>query len=100
MRAPMFGMLRAMRCTALAAGLLVASTAHAGVVNVSTPGELMTAIANAAAGDEIVLANGTYALGDVSCTADGTAAQPIIVRSTWPSRPPRCTCGSSGANTS
>jgi hypothetical protein len=75
---------RAVRCTAIAVSLLVASTAHAGVVNVSTPAELTAAIANATAGDEIVLANGTYALTGVACSANGTAAQPIIVRSTIP----------------
>jgi hypothetical protein len=77
-------MLAAMRCTAVAGCLLVASTAHAGVVNVSTPAELTAALAAAQPGDEIVLANGTYALTGAACSANGTAAQPIVVRSATP----------------
>lgn len=70
----------------LAAFLLVAvpAPADAGIVNVSTPGELTAAIANAKAGDEIVLATGTYALTGASCSAMGTAALPIVVRSATP----------------
>ncbi|HEY5946316.1 MAG TPA: chondroitinase-B domain-containing protein [Kofleriaceae bacterium] len=69
---------------ALTASLLVASTAHAGVVNVTTVNELTTAITNAKPGDEILLANGTYALTGISCSANGTAAQPIVVRAPTP----------------
>jgi hypothetical protein len=62
----------------------VASTAHAGVVNVSTTVELEAAIGNAQAGDEIVIAAGTYALTGASCTANGSEAQPIVVRAATP----------------
>lgn len=65
--------------------LLAGAPARAGVVAVTTPGELTAAVAAAAPGDEIVLADGTYALAaDVSCATPGTAAQPIVVRAATP----------------
>jgi hypothetical protein len=69
---------------AFAAVLLAARVGHAGVVNVSTAGELSQAITNAQAGDEIVLAPGTYALTGATCSAAGNAQQPIIVRAATP----------------
>ena len=69
-----------MRWELPACWLLASSVAHAGVINVSTPQALTTAIGNAMPGDEIVLANGTYPLTGVTCAANGTATQPIIVR--------------------
>lgn len=67
--------------TAFWASLLASSSAYAGVISVSTPQALTTAITNAQPGDEIVLENGTYPLSDVTCAASGTASQPIVVRS-------------------
>lgn len=72
--------------TAIAVSLLVASSAHAGVVNVATSNELTNAITNAAPGDEIVLADGTYAITDVSCSAVGSMFVPIVVRAASPLR--------------
>ena len=66
------------------AGLGLATPAQAGVVNVSSPAELMTAIGAAKPGDEIVLANGTYPLTGASCSAAGTEVEPIIVRAATP----------------
>lgn len=63
---------------------MLASTAQAGVVNVATPAQLTSALANATAGDEIVLADGTYAMTGANCAADDTATQPIIVRAATP----------------
>ncbi|MDQ3338775.1 MAG: right-handed parallel beta-helix repeat-containing protein [Myxococcota bacterium] len=63
---------------------LLSAPATAGVVNVSTPAELATAIGAAAPGDEIVLAAGTYRLNGASCAAAGTEAHPIIVRAATP----------------
>lgn len=70
--------------TAIAIGLLVASSAHAGVVNVSTSSELTTAITNAAPGDEIVLADGTYSITTVDCSQSGSSLLPIVVRAASP----------------
>jgi hypothetical protein len=65
--------------------VLASGPAHAAVIDVATPDELATAIANAGPGDEIVLADGTYALAaNVSCAATGTAEQPIVVRAANP----------------
>ncbi len=65
--------------------LLMSSTASADVVDVATPAELTTAIANAVPGDEIVLAAGTYALAEnLSCSAAGMEAAPIVVRAATP----------------
>lgn len=47
-------------------------------VNVSTAGQLQTALTGAQPGDRIVLADGTYS-GNFTLTADGTADQPILV---------------------
>lgn len=68
----------------LVAIIVLSSTAHAGVVNVSTAAELMTALGAAKAGDEIVLAAGTYRLTGASCAAVGSEAQPIVVRAATP----------------
>ncbi|HEY5925805.1 MAG TPA: chondroitinase-B domain-containing protein, partial [Kofleriaceae bacterium] len=68
----------------VAACMLVAPAAYAGVINVSTPGELAAAITNATAGDEIVLAAGTYPLTGATCAATGTPAEPIVVRAAAP----------------
>ncbi len=55
-----------------------------GLVIVTTPAELTSAISAAQAGDEIVLADGTYPLTGVTCGATGTETQPIVVRAQNP----------------
>lgn len=77
-------MLGGMGRLAIAICSCVGSVAHAGVVHVSTPAELTSAISNASPGDEIVLADGTYALTGATCSAVGTDAAPIVVRAENP----------------
>jgi MYXO-CTERM domain-containing protein len=64
--------------------IVMSASAHAAVVNVSTPAELTAAIQAATPGTEIVLADGTYALTGVTCAAMGTELEPIIVRAATP----------------
>ena len=66
-------------------GLLASPVVLAKTVPVSSPADLLTALAGAAAGDEIVLADGTYPLQQSpKCTASGTATSPIVVRAAHP----------------
>lgn len=59
---------------------VVASPGSSNVVNVSTPGELQTALDNAVAGDLITLAAGTYSGTPIINGRNGTAASPITIR--------------------
>ncbi|HEX9945035.1 MAG TPA: right-handed parallel beta-helix repeat-containing protein [Thermoanaerobaculia bacterium] len=66
---------------ALGGAALVAASAGAAVVPVSTAAQLISAINNAAPGDVITLAPGIYDISqNIFCSRPGTASQPIVVR--------------------
>ncbi len=63
------------------ASVLLAGSASAAVVDVTTAADLKAALAAAKAGDEIVLADGVYAFtASLEARADGTESQRIVVR--------------------